>query len=362
MSDDYTELDVGETQEPAQMQAVTADAEIERLQAEVAALRQQVAATEDAKAPKRHGGRRFLVGLLIVLGCIVIAGANVALWARSTVLSTNGWVAAVGPLSRNEVIVNTLSVYVVSEVFTEIDVQGAAQEILPPDLGFLSAPLTRALRDVVRDIVADLIMSDQFNTLWVTVNRTAHELIMGALRGGTDLLYLRDGKLTIDLEGPLAFIESTLGLEGLDVFDDRDWDSFVLFESQQVAVLQQILNMLDAIGLLLPILALVLFVIAWLVSLWRRRTVLWIGVGVAVTMVLSLIVLALVRPALLSSILDPLMRAVAGEIWTVVTRGLIWQTILILVVGVLIAVGAALAGPHPRAVAFRSSVRERLGR
>jgi len=355
MSDDYVEQEVGQAPEKA-------NAEIERLQAEVAELRQQVAATEDAKASERHGGRRFLVGLLIVLGCLVIAGANVALWARSTVLSTNGWVAAVGPLSRNEVIVNTLSAYVVSEVFTEIDVQGVAQELLPPDLGFLSVPLTRALRDVVRDIVADLIMSDQFNTLWVTVNRTAHELIIGALRGGTDLLYMTDGQLTLDLEEPLSFIESTLGLEGLDAFADRDWGKFVLFESQQVAVLQQALNMLDTIGLLLPILALVLFVIAWLVSLWRRRTVLWIGVGVAITMGLSLILLALAQPVLLSSILDPLMRAFAGEIWNVITQGLIWQTIFVLVVGVLIAIGAALAGPHPRAVAFRSAVSERLGR
>lgn len=31
-------------------------------------------------------------------------------------------------------------------------------------------------------------------------------------------------------------------------------------------------------------------------TLWRRRTVLWIGVGVAVTMTLSLILLGLIRP------------------------------------------------------------------
>jgi hypothetical protein len=46
----------------------------------------------------------------------------------------------------------------------------------------------------------------------------------------------------------------------------------------------------------------------------------------------------------------------------VVTAGLVWRTIFVLVVGVLIVGGAALAGPHPRAVAIRSAVRDRFSR
>jgi hypothetical protein len=54
-------------------------------------------------------------------------------------------------------------------------------------------------------------------------------------------------------------------------------------------------------------------------------------------------------------------RLLAGEIWRVVVRGLYAQTILVLVIGLLLIAGAALAGPSPRAVAIRAGVRGRLG-
>jgi hypothetical protein len=79
-------------------------------------------------------------------------------------------------------------------------------------------------------------------------------------------------------------------------------------------------------------------------------------------MLLLLGVLALTQPILLSQIFNPVLRSVFDEIWDVITAGLVWRTLLVLVVGVLIATGAALAGPHPRAVAVRSTVRDRFSR
>ena len=84
--------------------------------------------------------------------------------------------------------------------------------------------------------------------------------------------------------------------------------------------------------------------------------------GVAITMTLTLVLYALAQPVVLASIADPLFRTVADAIWNVVTQGLVWQTIFFLVIGVLLAVGAALAGPSPRAVAFRSSVSAQVDR
>jgi hypothetical protein len=348
--------------EQAPERLAASQTELEALQAEVIELRRQVAEAKTAKEERGHGWRRFAVILLIVLGSIVAMGATVTLWARAVVLNTDAWVRTVGPLSQNEVIVDAVSSYVVGEVFVAIDAEQVAQDLLPPDLTFLSTPLVSALRDVVRDVVTRLIASDQFNAVWVGVNRTAHQVIIGALRFDEGPLSLKGGRLVLDLSGPFAFIEDRLGLDALDLFADKDWGEFVLFESQQVAMLQQALAMLDAVGLILPFLVLALYLVAWLISLWRRQTVLWIGVALAVAMVLLLVVLALAQPMLLAAIADPLMRAVTGEIWKVVTRGLIYRTIFALVIGVIMAAAAALAGPHPQAVAFRAWVRERTGR
>ena len=132
---------------------------------------------------------------------------------------------------------------------------------------------------------------------------------------------------------------------------------FVLLESRQVAVVQQTLGLIDGVGLVLSLFALGALFLAWLISLWRRRTVMWMGIGVAIAMVLSLVAFALARPAVPVSILDPFVRLLAGEIWDVVVRGLYVQTILVLIIGLLLIAGAALAGPSPRAVAIRTGAR-----
>lgn len=362
MSDEAAERNPGQSPDLDWEQAGSNQAEVERLQAEVVELRQQVASAQSAEAVKGHGWRRFLVVLLIIVGSLLAAVGNVAFWGRAMVLNTNAWVRAVGPLSQNEVIANTISTYVVGEAFEVIDVEQYAREVLPEEVNFLSTPLTAALRDVVRDLATDLIKSDQFNAVWVGVNRTAHGVIMEVLRGGGDYLYLKDGRLTIDLQEPFSFLQNTLGLDRLDLFAGEDWGQFVLLESHQVAAVQQILSVINTVGLALPFIALFILFLAWLVSLWRRQTLLWIGVGLVVAMLLTLFLLVLTQPVLLSQILNPVLRSMTDEIWDVVTAGLVWRTIFVLVVGVLIAVGAVLAGPHPRAVAIRSAVRDRFSR
>jgi predicted PurR-regulated permease PerM len=87
---------------------------------------------------------------------------------------------------------------------------------------------------------------------------------------------------------------------------------------------------------------------------------LWIGVAITITMLVSLIAYNFIQSALFISIADPMARIIGREIWDVVTAGLVTQTILIMVIGILIAVGAWLAGPNPRAATFRSWTQERV--
>ena len=107
----------------------------------------------------------------------MIIAANLAFWMRGTILNTNRWVNTVGPLTHNEVIVNTLTGYVVAEVFDAVNVQQVAQDLLPERAAFLSVPLTSALEDAVRDTVSTVIRSDQVNAVWIAVNRAAHQLL-----------------------------------------------------------------------------------------------------------------------------------------------------------------------------------------
>lgn len=350
--------DQATAERPVAASADSASANVEGTQAELDQLRRELDEHKVASKARQHRGRRWAVALLIVLGCILLAAANLTFWLRGTVLSTNGWVAAIGPLSRNETIANAMSLYVVGEVFDTVDVASLVAEALPEKVAILSGPLTGVLQDLAQDAVTTAIQSDPFNAVWVAVNRTAHATAMEILRGNGSLLYLREGRLTVDLSDILDYIQGAFGLEALGLFAGEDWGKFVLLESQQVASVQQVLGLIGGVGLVVPLLALAVLVVAWVISLWRRRTLLWIGIGVAITMALSLIGFAVAQPLVLISIADPLVRLLAGEIWDVILRGLYIQTIVILVVGLLLVAGAVLAGPAPRAVAIRTGVRQ----
>ena len=364
MFEEQTLSESPEVAGPLEEQPAAADAaHVEALHAEVADLRRQVAEHEAGRQTSKHTGRRWVVGLLILLGCILLAGGNAALWVRDVVLDTNTWVSTVGPLSRSEVVAGTLSVYVVGEIFDAVDVEAVAQEALPEELAVLTGPLVGVLQDLTSDTVTKLIQTDQFNAVWVTANRAAHAVAMEALRGERSLLYLEDGALTFDLSDVFASLENTLGLQRLGLFaGEENPGKIVLFTNQQVALVQQVLAAIDTVGTLLPLLALVGFVIAWLVSLWRRQTLMWIGIGVLITAALSLVVLAVAQPVVLATIPDPLFRTLADEIWGVILNGLIWQTVLLGVLGLLIALGAWVFGPSEQAVGIRTEVSGWFGR
>jgi len=335
--------------------ASEADVDVEALQAEVAQLRQQAKEQELALQVHQHRGRNWAVGVLIVLGLLLLAVGNVTFWLRGTILNTDRWVAAVGPLSRNETVANAVSTYVVDSLFEAADVEQLIQQALPSEYSFLSGVLTGAVQNLSQETVTKLVQGDQFNAVWVVLNRAAHQAIMGVLRGKGDLLYLKDGQLTLDLSDLFGFVSSTLNLGNVPALQGLQ-TQFVLLASQQVAAVQGALAMIDTVGLLFPFLALGALFLAWLLSMWRRRTVVWIGIGIAVAMTLSLLVFVLTQPVVVASVVDPFARLLVGEIWDVVISGLYIQTLIVLVIGLLLVGGAALVGPSPTAVAIRTSV------
>jgi hypothetical protein len=136
-----------------------------------------------------------------------------------------------------------------------------------------------------------------------------------------------------------------LQIEDLDLIPQAEGGRLVLMSSYQVAVLQEVVGYLNALGLMLPLLTIVTFGVAVWVSLWRRQTVIWIGIGMAVAMFISLIAFSGVRSSVLVSLQDPFVRELGRAIVNVVTHGLMVQTIFLLLVGILLIIGGWQAAP-----------------
>jgi hypothetical protein len=314
-------------------------------------------------ATSRHTGRKWAVGILIFLGAILLVLANVAFWAYFTLLNTPGWVAAVGPLSKDPAVAGLVSQYAVGQLFEQVDVQGLATEVLPPELQILGGPLAMGLEQLADEAATRLIMTDAFNNVWVAVNRTGHGIVMDILKGRGDRLYFQEGDLVLDLSdlfgGVSDFLENQLGVKDVTLFPQAGGGRFVLMSSYQVAVLQEVVSYLTAFGLLLPLLTLLAFGAAVWVSLWRRQTVIWIGSVTAVAMLVSLIVFSGVRSSVLVSIQDPFVRELGRAIAQVVTHGLFVQTIFFLIMGILLIIGGWQAGPDSALRRWEASWKEK---
>ena len=130
-------------------------------------------------------------------------------------------------------------------------------------------------------------------------------------------------------------------------------------ESQRVAYLQEIVSSLNTFGLIMPILGILALVAAWFVSLWRRETLIWIGVVLALTMLVSLIIFSLLRSNILVAVADPMLRDLGRQIFYVVTHGLFVQTVFLMIVGIFLAIGAWQSTPDSTISKWESSLKEK---
>ncbi len=306
-----------------------------------------------------HAGRKVSVAFLIFLGAIFLLIANVAFWAGFTLLNTDGWVAAVGPLTKDPTVSSILSQYVVAQLFEQVDIDQAAKDALPPEIQNLSGPLVAGLQKLADDMVTSLIQSDAFNNVWVGLNRVGHTAVMKVLKGEGDHLYFQDGNLVLDLSNVYDFVEKEFGLTDLELIPEADQGRLVLFHSQQVAILQEVVSYLTAFTFLMPLLTVLAFVLAWFVSLWRRETLIWIGIVSVITMVISLVILQVSRSAVLTSVQNPMLRDLGREIWYVVTHGLMVQTIFLMIAGVLLSIGAWQSAPDSALMKWEASRKEK---
>ena len=322
-------------------------------------LQTNASETAQPEDTSSHTGRKWGVGILILLGVFLLTLANVAFWASFTLLNTNGWVAAVGPLTKDSNVSGMISQNVVSGLFEGADIEATAAEALPPKLQPLAGPLVVGLEQVADQAVNTLIVSDGFNNVWVALNRTAHTAVLNVLKGEGDRLYFQDGNLVVDFNDIYNYVEDRFGLTDLNLVPQAVEGRLVLFSSNQVAVLQEVVSYLNTIGWLLPLLTILVFVAAVWVSLWRRQTTMWVGIATTIAMFISLIVFSGARSSALTSVQDPFLRELGRAILNVLTHGLMVQTLFLMIVGVLLIIGAWQAAPDSALMKWEAARKEK---
>ena len=84
--------------------------------------------------------RRSVVALLVVAFCVLLPVTYVVTWTHYTVLNTNGFVDAVGPIGTDPAVIAAASTELTNEIFSSLNPQKVIASNLPPKASFIAGP------------------------------------------------------------------------------------------------------------------------------------------------------------------------------------------------------------------------------
>jgi hypothetical protein len=138
--------------------------------------------------------------------------------------------------------------------------------------------------------------------------------------------------------------------------------SFVLFQSKDITRVRSGFNLLNTLGIWLPIIALILLVLGVYVAKDHRRALVGAAVGVAVSMVVLALALAVFRSIYLDAVpATVLPHDAAAVLYDTIVRFLRLGLRTILVLALVVAAGAFLTGRSVTAVRTREGVGRAIG-
>jgi hypothetical protein len=251
------------------------------------------AAREDAKAT---GWRRWLPWALIAVATIILLVAALNVWVKRQALSTDNWTNASTRLLENSEIRNAISVYMVDQLYQNVDVGKALQERLPPATKPLGPPLAAALEPALVRTADTILGRPRVQQLWENANRRAHTLFMAVIDGKHGVLQTTDGNVVLDLRPLIDKLVEETGLgQRIQQRLPPDAGQIVVMKGNQLETARKAVKVVRVMSYFLTFLVLALFAAAIWIARGRRRTML-LAAGVSILFV-GLLVLVVRRLA-----------------------------------------------------------------
>jgi hypothetical protein len=355
--------------------------ELERLRAEVAELRAGAFASEEgtgdttagtgATGGKAEGGRgrgkSAVAVIAILLACVLAPVSVVSVWAKSQVFDTDRYVETVAPLADDPAVQAMVTQRITTEIFSRIDVTQltsdavtALQGQLPSGVGqnlqALAPVMADGVQNVVRDQIGNLVATSAFADAWAEANRAAHDELVATLSGQGRALEVQGTTVSVQLATFVNAVKQRLSDRGFTLAE-RIPDinaSFVVLRSPDLPRVQRGFDALNTLGLWLPVLTLALFAIGVFLARDHRRALIGAGLGLALSMLLVGIALALARLAYLDAVPpSDVPPSAAAAIYDTLVRFLREGIRAVGLAALVVAAGAFLLGPSRTATTVR---------
>jgi len=349
----------------------------------------------EARAPSEHDGtkverpdaevagprsrqrwRTVLASLLIVIACVLAPLSAVAVWTKNLVTNTDRYVRTVAPLASEPAIQHALADRITAGIFANVDAQGLynqavdalAKQGLPPNivaqLKTFTVPVANGVQSFTHTEVAKITSSAAFANAWVQANRQAHAALVKALTGkGGGAVTIQNNTVTLNL-GPLihnAKQQLSASGFGLAAKIPETNATFPLFQADNITKARGAFNLLNKLGIWLPIIALALIALGVSTAKNHRRALIGASLGVGAGMIVLALGLAIFRSVYLNALPATASHDAAAVLYDTLVRLLRLGLRSVLVLALVIAVGAFFTGPSVTAVRTREGFARALG-
>jgi hypothetical protein len=304
-------------------------------------------AREPAKR-ERLAWRAWAPWVLVALAALIGLIASLNVWVKRQALSTDNWTQASGQLLENDKIRGALSVYLVDQLYQNVDVPKALEQRLPPQAKPLAAPIAAGLQQVAVRSADSLLARPRVQQAWKEANRRAHKLFLGVLNGKHNILQSTNGNVVLNLQPLVQLLAERTGLGArIQQRLPPDAGQIVVMKGNQLDAARKTVKVIRVLSYLLLFLMIALYAAAIWIARGRRRTVL-LGVGISV-LVVGLLVLVVRRFAgnyLVDALTtNPDDKKAVSASWAIGTQLLRNVGLNAVIYGVVIVFAAWIAGP-----------------
>jgi hypothetical protein len=297
-------------------------------------------------------GHRVWSGVLLALATLVLILGMTAVWVQRQVLDREEWVDTSVELLENDDVRRAIGLYLIDELYANVDVAGEFESVLPERLQSLAEPAAGALRRAAEQNAGTLLGTSVAQDLWRRANERAHQLFERVV------VDEESGEVTIDLQPLIEKAAERGGLLGRAAEQlPPDAGQLEVLRSDQLDGAQTVVRLLRPLAIVFALLAAALYIAAVFLAPDRRRTVIYVG---ACLLFAAIAVLA-VRRVGGNTIVDALAKAPDAEdavaaTWKISTRLLVDVVSGTALFGLFLILGAWLLGPGRVAVPARRLV------
>jgi hypothetical protein len=226
--------------------------------------------------------------------------------------------------------------------------------------------ITSAVTGFIHSTVQKVIASPAVAKIWVQANTVAYQALVQVLSGeGNGAISTTNGQITLNLGPFIAVVKQDLIDHGFSLASNIPTVSptVALFQADNLGKAQAAYRLIKTLKIVLPILALALLAAGVYAARGRRRALIGASLGLAASMLVLGAGLLIFRGIYLNSVPPAVLPGdAAAAAFDAMVYFIKIGLRVVLVTGLVVAMGAFITGPSRTAVQTRSALKSGAGR